>query len=63
MDGEQTGQKEKLSGGELIKQKDAEYIVKSDGTVSCGKVKNVNGKLTIPDTVQDENGNTCRSCI
>ena len=58
MDGEQTGQKEKLSGGELIKQKDAEYIVKSDGTVSCGKVKNVNGKLTIPDTVQDENGNT-----
>ena len=57
-DGEQTGQKEKLSGGELIKQKNAEYIVKSDGTVSCGKVKNVNGKLTIPDTVQDENGNT-----
>lgn len=57
-DGEQTGQKEKLSGGELIKQKNAEYIVKSDGTVSCGKVKNANGKLTIPDTVQDENGNT-----
>ena len=57
-DGEQTGQKEKLSSGELIKQKDAEYIVKSDGTVSCGKVKNANGKLTIPDTVQDENGNT-----
>ena len=57
-DGEQTGQKEKLSGGELIKQKNAEYIVKSDGTVSCCKVKNANGKLTIPDTVQDENGNT-----
>ena len=57
-DGEQTGQKEKLSGGELIKQKNVEYIVKSDGTVSCGKVKNANGKLTIPDTVQDENGNT-----
>ncbi len=57
-DGEQTGQKEKLSGSELIKQKNAEYIVKSDGTVSCGKVKNANGKLTIPDTVQDENGNT-----
>ena len=57
-DGEQTGQKEKLPSGELIKQKDADYIVKSDGTVSCGKVKNANGKLTIPDTVQDENGNT-----
>ena len=56
--GEKQKPKEKLACGEQIQQKDAEYRVKADGTVSYDEVKRAGRKITIPDTIQDTNGNT-----